>query len=129
MPLPSPARRRAVSLLVIFPWILLLFQFALMLPRYNKLFHEHNLKLSPLTTIVLDVSTWVQKYLLLAFLIVFACMGISIGIAHAIQSREMSGGRRLLVLLLVFGLPCGLFAVSWLGVWNTHRTLIEGLQR
>lgn len=129
MPLPSSARRRAVTLLAAMPWVLLFLQFALMAPRYDKLLREHSVKVPSHTQTFLDGATWVQKYPLPTFLIVFACMGISIGIAHAVQSREMSGGRRRLVLFLVFGPPCGLFAVSWLGVWNTHRTLIEGLQR
>ena len=33
------------------------------------------------------------------------------------------------VLLFVFGLPCLVFALAWLGVLNTHRTLVEGLRK
>ena len=53
----------------------------------------------------------------------------SVIVAQTVQSIPLSRTRRGLILLVVFGLPCLVFALTWLGVWSTHRTLVEGLNR
>lgn len=129
MSLPSPGRRRIVTLLAGFPWILLLFEFMLVLPRYDKLFRQHGLKVPSHTDFLLSVALWVEHHVLAAFLIAFALIGVSFGLAHTAQSTDMSRRRRFLILLVVFGLPCLLFILAWVGVESTYRTLVEGLQR
>lgn len=126
---PSPARRRVVALLALVPWPLVLFQLLFVLPRYDRLFREFGLKVSGLAQLSLDVSLWAHRHLLLAFLITFVLMGLSFGTATWVQSSAGSRGRRVLVLLVVFGVPCGLFVLAWVGVLGAHRTLVEGLDR
>ena len=127
MSLPSPAQRRAVTLLATLPWALVLFQFLLILPRYDRLFRDFGLKAPDLTGLVLIISAWVRAHIFLSFLITFALMGISVGVAHVVQTTPMARGRRLLFLLIVFGMPCLVFVLAWVGVIVTHRRLVEGL--
>jgi type II secretory pathway component PulF len=127
MSLPSPARRRAVTLLATLPWALVLFQFLLIVPRYGKLFREFGLKVPAVTELLLNISAWVRGNVLLSFLIAFVLTGISVGVAHAVQTIQMSRGRRLFFLLVVFGVPCLAFVLAWVGVIGTHRRLIDGL--
>jgi len=101
----------------------------LVLPRYDKLFREHSLKVPSHTDLLLTVAHWVESHVLAAFLIAFALMGTSLGLAHTAQTTAMSRPRRSLILLVVFGLPCLVFILAWVGVESTHRTLIEGLKR
>lgn len=129
MAVPSPARRRAVTLLAAIPWVAVLFQFLAVLPRYDKLFREMGLKVDDFTALTLNVSAWARKNFLLAFLLTLALMAVSVFTAHTVQSVEMSGKRRAAVLLFVFGVPCLVFGLAWLGVLNTHRTLVEGMQK
>jgi type II secretory pathway component PulF len=109
--------------------VLLLFEFMLVLPRYDKLFREHHLKVPSHTDLLLTIGHWVENHVLAAFLITFALMGVSFGLAHTAQTTAMSRRRRLLILLVVFGLPCLVFILAWVGVETTHRTLVEGLKR
>ena len=44
MSVPSPNRRRAVTLLAALPWPAVLFQFLAVLPRYDKMFREFGLQ-------------------------------------------------------------------------------------
>ena len=74
-----------------------------------------------------NISAWVRTHILVSFLIAFALMGASVVIAHVVQSTPMSRGRRLLFLLIVFGVPCLAFGLAWVGVIVTHRRLVEGL--
>jgi type II secretory pathway component PulF len=129
MLLPSPGRRRAVTLLAVLPWVLVLFQFLLILPRYKKLFDQFGLKLPGWVELIFTVSTWVQAHVLLAFLLAFLLIAVSVGLAHVVQTTPVSTWRRLLVLLLVFAVPCLLFLLSWLGVFWTQRKLVEGFNR
>jgi type II secretory pathway component PulF len=129
MSLPSPARRRAVTLLATLPWALVLFQFLLILPRYDRLFRNLGLKVPDLTALMLNISAWVRTHVLPSFLITFALMGVSVFIAHLVQTTPMSRGRRLLFLLIVFGMPCLAFVVAWVGVIGTERRLVEGFHK
>jgi type II secretory pathway component PulF len=128
-PVPSPARRRLVAALALLPWALLLFEFLLVLPRYDQLFRQYGLTLDSLTRFLLDVSAWVRAHAFLTFLITFALVGVSVGTAYGIQTARVSRARRLLILAAVFAVPCALFVLSWVGVLHTHRTLVEGLKR
>lgn len=128
-PLPSPGRRALVTLLALLPWPLVLFEFLLVLPRYDKLFHQYGLKADSVTAFLLAVSAWVRAHVFLAFLVTFVLMGSSVGVAYASQAVPVSRGRRLIVLLVVFVVPCALFVLSWVGVMWAHRTLVEGLKR
>jgi hypothetical protein len=123
------ARRLVITSLAALPWALVLFQFRLVLPRYDKLFRELGLKVDSLTQFFLDVSAWVRAHVPLAFVVTFALIGASVGLAYAVQAPGVSRERRLLVLLAVFAVPCALFVLSWVGVMGTHRTLVEGLKK
>lgn len=129
MSLPSPVRRRAVTLLATLPWALVLFQFHVILPGYDRLFRDFGLKLPDFTAFVMEVSTWVRTHVVVSFLITFALMGVSVTSAHIVQSTSMSRGRRLLVLLIVFGVPCLAFVLAWVGVLGAERRLVEGFHK
>jgi len=129
MSLPSPRRRRAVTLLAILPWVLVLFQLLLVVPRYKRLFDEFGLKVSGSVELILFASGWVQRHILFAFLFTFLLIAGSVGLAHYVQTTPVSKSRRLIVLLLVFAVPCALFLLVWLGMYSTERKLAEGFQR
>jgi hypothetical protein len=129
MSLPSPARRRIVTLLAVLPWPLILFQFLFTLPRYEKLFREYGLHMSSLTNLLFDIALWVRAYTFFAFALTLLLTGISVLVADFVQTCAISRWRRWLVLLVVFGVPCFLFVLSWLGVLGTHRKLVEGLNK
>src|SRR5262245_19514215 len=129
MSLPSPARRRAVTLLAVLPWVLVLFQLLLVVPRYKKLFDEFGLKVTGTVELIFLVSSWVQKHLLFAFLFTFLLIAGSVGLAHYVQTTSVSRSRRLIVLLFVFAVPCTLFLLVWLGMFSTERKLADGFQR
>lgn len=128
-PLPSAGRRRMVALMAVLPWPVVLFQFLLVVPRYAKLFRDFRFDVPPATRLLIDVSTWTRGHTLLAFSITSILTFASVIVAQTVQSRPLSRRTRALILLAVFGLPCLLFVATWLGVWNTHRTLVEGLNR
>jgi hypothetical protein len=71
----------------------------------------------------------VQKYVVVAVLGVFALVAVSVITAHTVQSAAVPLARRAAALLFVFGLPCLVFALAWVGVLHTHRTLVEGLRK
>jgi type II secretory pathway component PulF len=129
MSVPSPARRRAVTLLAALPWPAILFQFLVSLPRYDKVFREFGLTVDAFTAVLLNVSAWLRDHFLVAFAITFGLMALSVFAAHTVQSVELPGRRRAAVLLFVFGVPCLVFGLAWLGVLNTHRTLVEGMRK
>jgi type II secretory pathway component PulF len=129
MPVPSPGRRLAVTLLAALPWPLVLFQFGVILPRYDKLFRDFDLKVDAFTGIILNISAWLQRNVLAGFVAMLGLMAVSVGAAYTVQSVEMPRGRRPAILLFVFGVPTLLFVFAWLGVLNTHRTLVQGLQK
>jgi hypothetical protein len=128
-PAPSPPPRGLVTVLALLPWPLVLFEFLLVLPRYEKLFRAYRLKVNSVAAVLLDISAWVRAHVFLAVLTTFVLMGISVGAAHVAQTLPVSKWRRLLALLVAFALPCVLFVLSWVGVMWTHRTLVEGLKR
>lgn len=129
MPVPSPARRRAVSLLAALPWPAVLFQFVAVIPRYDKLFREFQLKVDDFTAVLLNVSAWTRRNVMVAFVIAFALMAVSVLSAHTVQSIDLPRSRRAAILLFVFGVPCLVFVLAWVGVVGTHRTLVEGLRK
>src|SRR4051812_5364788 len=102
-PLPSPARRRAVTLLAALPWPVVLFEFLAVLPRYDKVFRQFNLEVGDFTAVTLNVSAWVQRNVLAAFAITFALMAVSVLTAHTVQADELPRNRRAAILLVVFG--------------------------
>jgi type II secretory pathway component PulF len=118
-----------ITLLAPVPWVILLFQFLLIVPRHRKLFAQLGLRVPPATQIVLDVSAWVTKHLVLAFLATVVAMGVTVGLAQAVQTERVSRRTRYLVLSLAFGVPCLLFVLAWLGVDVAHRRLEEGLSK
>jgi type II secretory pathway component PulF len=128
-PLPSAGRRVAVTLLATMPWPMVLFQYLTVLPGYDKLFRDFHLKLNGLTSLMLDVSGWTRRNSLAAFAIVFALTIVSMLTAHTVHLAPMSRRRRATILLFVFGVPCLAFVLTWLGVFVTHRTLVEGLNK
>lgn len=129
MSVPSPARRRAVTLLAALPWAAVLFQFVAVLPRYDRLFREFGLKVDDVTAVTLNLSAWLRNHFLVAGLLTFGLMAASVFAAHTVQSVDLPGRRRAAVLLFVFGVPCLVFGLAWLGVLNTHRTLVEGMRK
>jgi hypothetical protein len=128
-PDPPAARRAVVAVLALLPWALVLFDVLLVLPRYDKLFRQYGLKLDSLTQFLLDLSAWVRAHVFLAFVMTFALMGVSVGAAYAVQAARVSRARRLLLLTVVFAVPCAVFVLAWVGVMGTHRTLVEGLRK
>src|SRR5829696_6476463 len=111
MPVPSPARRRLVTLLAALPWPLILFQFLVSLPRYDKIFREFGLKVDSFTAVLLNVSGWLRDHFLVAFLLTFGLMAASVFTAHTVQSVDLPGRRRAAILLFVFGVPCLVFGL------------------
>jgi type II secretory pathway component PulF len=101
----------------------------IVVPRYKKLFDEFGLKVSGTVELILTASGWVQKHVLFAFLVTFLLIGSSVGPAHYVQTAPVSKSRRLIVLLLVFAVPCAIFLLVWLGMFSTERKLAEGFQR
>ena len=126
---PSPARRLAVTLLAALPWPVVLFQFLAVLPAYDKLFRQFGLKVDDLTALLLNTSRWLQRNVVAAFALTLALMAVSVVTAHAVQTAHLPRGRRAAVLVFVFGIPCLVFGLAWLGVLGTHRTLVEGLRK
>src|SRR5262245_53286135 len=126
---PSAARRTTVTLLAIFPWLLLFFQFLFVLPRYKKICDELQLKVPASAELTFDVAAWINRHLIFAYLVTLGLIGVSVGAAYAVQTTPISRSRRLLVLVLVFAIPCGMFVASWLGVLSTQRRLVEGMNR
>src|SRR5262245_51761916 len=129
MPAPSPARRLIVTLMAPVPWALLLIQLVLIVPRYSKLFADFGLKVPVLTQVCIDAALWVRTYLVIAFLATLALMGASAGTAYWAQSTRMSSARRVTLLLVVFGLPTGLFILAWVGMLIPQRRLAEGFAK
>lgn len=129
MSVPSAASRRAVSLLAALPWPAVLFQFVAVIPRYDKLFREFGLKVNDFTAVLLNVSAWTRRNVMVAFVITFALMAMSVFTALTVQSIDLPRNRRAAILLFVFGVPCLVFALAWLGVLGTHRTLVEGFRK
>jgi type II secretory pathway component PulF len=129
MSVPSPNRRRAVTLLAALPWPAVLFQFLAVLPRYDKMFREFGLKLDDFTAVLLNASAWVRAHFLIALAGALGLMAVSVFAAHTVQSVDLPRNRRAAVLLFVFGVPCLVFGLAWLGVLNTHRTLVEGMRK
>jgi ABC-type spermidine/putrescine transport system permease subunit I len=76
-----------------------------------------------------DVSAWINRHLVIAYLVTLVLIGASVGAAYVVQTTNVSRSRRLLVLFLVFAIPCSLFVASWLGVLSTQRRLAEGLNK
>jgi type II secretory pathway component PulF len=129
MAVPSPARRRAVTLLAALPWPVVLFQFLTILPGYDKIFREFHWKVDDFTGLLLNVSSWLQRNSLAAFLNAFGLMAVSVATVHTVQSVDLPRRRRFAILLFVFGFPSLVFVVAWVGVLTTHRTLVENLNR
>lgn len=126
---PAASRQRTVTLLSILPWAFVLFEFLFVLPRYDRLFRQFNLQVDDFTDLLLKISGWVRSNVFAAFLITFALMGANVAASVVAQSPKITRQRRILILLLAFGIPCLAFAVTWVGVEVTHRRLVEGLQR
>src|SRR5262245_34269983 len=129
MSVPSPARRLAVTLLAALPWLIVLFQFLTILPAYDRMFRRFGLKVDDFTAVLLNASQWLVRHTVVAFCLTFALVGVSVLAAHTVQSADAPRGRRAAILVFVFGFPCLVFVMAWLGVLNTHRTLVEGLQK
>jgi type II secretory pathway component PulF len=108
---------------------MVLFLFGVILPRYNQLFRQFNLRVDDFTGMLLNVSAWLQRNVLAGFAATFVLMGISVGAAYTVQSTELPRGRRLAILAFVFGVPTLVFVLAWVGVLSTHRTLVEGLRK
>lgn len=125
----SGARQRVITLFSILPWALLLIEFLFILPRYEQLFRQFAIKIDAFSTLLLEISAWVRAHVLAAFLITFALMIVNVCVSVVVQSARISRRRRMTVLLFVFGIPCLLFVLTWVGVLLTHRRLVEGLQR
>jgi type II secretory pathway component PulF len=129
MSLPSPGRRRIVTWLAFFPWPLVLFQFLFIVPRYDRLFRDYNLQIAGPTSVLFQISAWLRANAIVGYSLALVLTGVSVFAADFVQSRPTGRWRRILILLLVFGVPCLVFVVCWLGVLSTHRRLIEGLNR
>jgi hypothetical protein len=127
--LTTPGRQAFITLLAALPWILVLSQFLLVIPRYERMFREHGLKLTPFTALLIDISAWARSHVLFALALTIVLVFATVGAVVAVQAGLVSRRIRSLVLLLAFGVPCGLFILSWVGVMGTHRTLVEGLNK
>jgi len=126
---PSSAHRLAVTLLAALLWPVVLFQYLFILPGYDKLFREYQLKVDDLAALVLNLSAWLRARALVAFMITLALMSFTVGTAHAVQTAPQSRRRRVAVLLVIFGVPCLIFLLTLLTVENAKRTLFEGLRK
>jgi type II secretory pathway component PulF len=129
MSIPTPGRRRALTLMATLPWPVVLFQFLFILPGYDKLFRQFGLKIDDLTGLVLNLSRWLKANTGLAFGITLGLMFMAVGIVHAVQSTDLPRTRRAAILTFVFGVPCLIFFVAWLTVANTDRILVDGLKK
>jgi type II secretory pathway component PulF len=98
-------------------------------PRYERMIREHGLKLTASTQMLLDLSLWANAYPLFAGLLTLGLMAAGAALAYVAQSGGISRNARLLLLVAVFVVPCGLFVLTWVGVQGTHRTLVEGLKK
>ena len=107
----------------------MLFQYLVLLPGYDKLFREYNLRVDDFAERVLNLSAWLQRRTLVAFAITFVIMAVTVGATHAVQAAPLSGRRRAAVLLIVFAAPCLVFLLTLLTVESTKRTLFEGLRK
>jgi hypothetical protein len=125
----TSGRSTILTLLAALPWLLLLFQLLLVVPRYQRLFHEHGLKTPAFTSAILDVSMWVRGHTFIAVGITLVLIFATVGVVLAAQAGLVSKRIRYLFLTLAFAIPCGLFVLSWVGVMGTHRTLVEGLKK
>jgi type II secretory pathway component PulF len=118
-----------VTLLAAFLWPVVHIQYLFILPGYDKLFRDYNLKVDDLASRILNLSAWLKARGLVAFAITFVLMAVTVGTAHAVQTAPVSGRRRAAILLIVFGVPCLVFLLTLLTVENTKRTLFEGLRK
>jgi hypothetical protein len=126
---PAPTRRALVTLLAALPWVLLLFQFVAVIPRYERMYRENALKVPAYTQFLLDVAAWVNGRFLLAGLLTLALMAAGVWFSHTAQSPGTSRASQYLLLLTAFLVPCGLFVLTWVGVMGTHSRLVEGLNK
>lgn len=124
----SGARQRLVTLLSILPWAAILFLLLFVLPRYEQRFRQFNFKPDDVAAFLFRVSDWARAHVLAAFLIVFALMIANVVISAIVQSAKISGRKRRMLMLLVFGIPTLLFVLTWVGAEITRRTLIDDLQ-
>lgn len=132
-PLPSReggsvSRQRLVTLLAILPWALLLFQFLFVLPRYERIFRQFAFKVDDYTSLLIRISEWSRSHALIAFLITFVAMIVNVVASVLIQTKMSTKKRRATALLIIYGVPCVLFLLAWVGVLATHRRLIGELQ-
>ena len=125
----SNASKRLVSLLAPVPWALLFFELLLIVPRYEKHFSRYGLRPTGLVQSILEVGRWMADHALVAFSLTFVLIAVSIGTTILLQSAAISKRLRYLALLVVFGIPCTLFAIVWVGIDQTQRRLEEGLNR
>jgi type II secretory pathway component PulF len=93
------------------------------------MYREYGLKLPDGTQYLLELSRWVQAHSILAIVLTMALTAASVFAANGVLTVRWSRLRRNLVLLVLFGVPCVLFVVSWLGVLSTQSKLIEGLHK
>jgi type II secretory pathway component PulF len=128
-PLPSAGRRISVTLLAALPWPLVLFQFVTILDGYDKLFRQFHLQLDSFTALLLNISAWVRRHLELAFGIAVVLTIVSMLIVHTIYLAPVRRNRRVAILTFVFGVPCAVFVLAWVGVLGTHSRLVEGLNK
>ncbi len=127
--LPSAGRRISVTLLAALPWPIVLFQFVTILAGYDKLFRQFQLRLDSFTALLLNVSAWVRRNLELAFVVAAALTIGSMVVVHTTYLAPMRRNRRLAILAFVFGVPCAVFVLAWVGVIGTHSRLVEGLNK
>ena len=111
------------------PWMLVLFQYLLILPRYDRLFRQFNLDVDDFADLLIKISEWVRANVLAAFLITFVLMTVNVAVTVVAQSPRISRKRRILMLFLAFTIPCFLFVLTWVGVESTHSRLVEGLNK
>jgi type II secretory pathway component PulF len=123
-----PARRLILALLVAVPWLLLLFQLVVVVPRYAKLFAEFGLKLSDLTQVAIDVAAWTNEYPTLALVLGGSVIALSMLLVYR-ASANLKDQRRWWLLFFVYAIPTAAFLVVWLGVAGPHAKIEEGLRK
>lgn len=125
----SPHRRRTLAMLCILPWFLLLMQYLVVLPRYDRLFRDHRIRQGDVGQFLADTGRLAARYPGGAVLIAVAAIAMSVTWVFAADARSIRPRVRKTILSLVFGLPTALFLLTWVGVAMMHRTLIDALER
>ena len=128
-PMPPRPARLLVTVLAGVPWLMVGVQWLMILPRFDRLFHNYGLPLPTFPRAVLDLARWLGDNVLLAGWAFLVCVILSLFRVWKVMGQDMSARQRNWRLLAVFAVPLVLFLLAWVGVAGPYSKLREALTR